>query len=125
MGEQKHGENAVLGGSMGCWGCSLGTSGQVGFKKASWRQQMIQPSLEQLLIVSKPDKKAGKGAQAEGTARTEQRHSTASGGGALKQFIHFPHARRKVERWEGGRTVVDRFHGPPGHLPPEIGRAHV
>lgn len=86
---------------------------------------MIQQSWEQLLIVSKPDKKAGKGAQAEGTSRTEHRDThTAGGGGALKQFIHFPHASRQVGRRGGadcGRQVSWPTRAPPpGPFPLQV-----
>lgn len=63
---------------------------------------MIQQSLEQLLIVSKPDKKAGKGAQAEGTSRTEHRHTQHSRWRWSPKAIH-SFSPRKQASGEAGR----------------------
>ena len=80
---------------------------------------MIQRILKQLLTVSKPDKKAGKGAQREPHGlSTDTQHSQWR---ALKSFIHFPRKKENGKRGWGqvcGRQVSRPTRHPQPTLSP-------
>lgn len=95
-----------LGEAQGTGGARPGTYYQVGFKKASWRQQMLGQSLERLVIVSLA-KKLGRVFQAEGTAWTKHR-------GPLQhsRYRRRPKAVRAHKRENGKVGMEQKGAGP-------------